>query len=168
MSGERGAALLEILVALAITAMLAGAAAGMLGMGLTTLDRAGAAAARGADALALRRDLGALLTRLSAGPESASGGEEGFRWRGAAPDGAGGWRVGFWRLGEELALERCESLEGPCATETEPRGAARFAYAGADGEWRPDWPAGPAPALIRVTAEGGEMIFAPRVGGAAR
>lgn len=167
MSGERGAALLEILVALAIAGMLAAAAAGLLRMGLTTLERAGAASERGSEALALRRDLGAILARLSTGPEAALGAEDGFRWRGAAPE-AGGWRVGIWRLSADLALESCPDFSAPCAEVTAGRANARFAYAGVDGVWRPEWPLAAAPALIRVTTDIAEMIFAPRVAGASR
>lgn len=172
---ERGAALLEIIIALAITAMLAGAAGGVVRLGLTTLERAGDAAARGGAGLVLRRDLALMLTRIDAAPfgqQAAIGGPEWFSWRGVTPGPDGAWRGGFWRLSrDELALERCESLEGPCAPDGEPRApgaSARLSYAGPDGLWRADWPAGPAPDLIRVQLKGAEIIAAPRVRGASQ
>lgn len=170
---ERGAALLEIIVALAITALLAGAAGGVVRLGLTTLERAGAAAARSGAGLVLRRDIALMLTRIDAAPGGeavAVGGPEAVLWRGVTPGPDGAWRGGFWRLaGDELTLEACESLEGPCEPDGAPRapGAkALFAYAGPDGIWRDDWPAGSAPNLIRVQIDDAEIIAAPPARGA--
>ncbi|WP_340107462.1 hypothetical protein [Pikeienuella sp. HZG-20] len=176
---ERGAALLEVLIAVALTALLAGAAGGIVRFGLGALERAGAASDRGAEALALRREIFEMLARIDREtPEAAaiSGDADAATWRGVVPGADGEWRSGIWRLsGRGLALERCETLRGPCAPDPAARkreAAARFSYGDGAGGWRDDWPAGGAPELIRLRFGAGapldEIVVAPRVRGAAR
>ncbi len=166
--GERGAALLDVLVALALTGMLAGAVGGMLRAGLLTTERAGARSEAGAAALLLRRELTGLLATIEAATPEAGpsfrADAEGLRWRGVDPDdGAARWL----RLTPDLALGRCEGPDGPCE-DAPPEGPAAFAFLDAEGAWREDWPLGAPPALIRVTAGADEILIAPRILGAQR
>lgn len=173
---ESGAALLEVLIAVALAAMLAGAAGGVVRFGLTAIERAGAASDRGSAALSRRRAIADMLTRIdraAPGAPAFEGAAHGVRWRGVVIDASGEWRSGIWRLsGSGLALSRCRSFDGPCPAEADLRAAStdvRFAYAGADGEWREEWPPGAPPMLIRLmlsdsagsTAPLGEIIIAP-------
>lgn len=167
---ERGAALMDAMLALALAGMIAGAAGGLIRAGLVALERAGESAAQGAETLTLRRALADPLARIDA-PFSGNAAE--MTWRGVIPH-EGAWRSGVWRLeAGTLALASCPDFTSPCAPETAPWPApgapARFAYAGADGRWREDWPVGEAPALIRVSFSEGmkEIIVAPRITGAA-
>ncbi|MFV0476035.1 MAG: hypothetical protein ACK5MQ_17805 [Pikeienuella sp.] len=171
MSGsERGASLLEAMIAVALAAMIAAAAAGIIRFGLTVVERAEAASARGAAALALRRGLADMLTRIdraAPGAPAFTGDPGAMTWRGPAPGPDGGWRGGVWRIESAgLALSECKAFDGPCAVAA-PRaeGVARFDYAGSDGEWRGDWPLGDAPELIRIRLGEAEILIAPRTRG---
>lgn len=169
---EAGATLMETLVALAITALLAAAVAQTTGFGLTTMDRVGAASARGAAALAARREAADALSRIDAGADAFAGDPAAVVWRGVLPDDAGGWRSGRWRW-SGAGLAACPAAAGAPCDEPVAFGppAPVFAFAGADGLWRDDWPEGPAPRLIRIS--GGEgapaaIIVSPRIYGAQR
>lgn len=173
---ENGAALLDAMIALALAAMIAGAAGGVIRAGLFALERAGESSAQGEEALTLRRALADALTRIDRAQNNTPafmGGAGHMTWRGVLPSD-GGWRSGVWRLeGNTLALARCPDFMSSCERRNAPwpasKSPVRFAYAGADGEWRGDWPAGEAPALIRLEFSGAleEIIIAPRVMGAA-
>lgn len=174
---ESGAALLDAMIAVALAAMAAAAAGGAIRAGLGVIERAGEASSRSAAHFGLARAVSAALSRIDpAAPErpALAGDATEFRWRGVLPGPEGEWRSGIWRIeGAELALARCPDFTSPCETEYAPwplrDDAVRFAFAGADGLWREDWPTGPAPALIRLrfAKSGGEIIVSPRVTGAA-
>lgn len=168
---ERGAALLEVLLALAITALIAAAAAGVAGFGLGAVERAREAADRSGEALALRRELSDALIRIAPadGAPSARGSDTVLDWRGVMPEGEG-WRSGSWRLGPPGAtLYRCAAFGEECERmRSLAEGELRFAYARDDGEWRATWPRGGPPALIRAALGGTRIIVAPRTTGAAR
>lgn len=170
---ERGGALLEALIALGITAMLAAAVSQTGRFGLSMIERADAAAQTSGALLAERRRLADLLSRIDAetpGRPVFAGDAAAMRWRGVAPDDAGGWRAGVWRLTaaeDALILSRCEAMDdAPCAEEARFAPAGPFAYAGPDGAFAGDWPAGAAPALIRLGDDG--LTAQPRVSGALR
>ena len=163
---ERGAALLEVLIAVAITAMLAAALTQATRFGLTVVERVEASADASTEALIARRKLADLLTRLDpekADRDSAVGDAAAFEWHGAIA-GDDGWRAGVWRLqitGGEGQLSQCPALQAPEACEVRDTFPAEgpLAYAAADGVFVSDWPAGPPPHQIRV----GEQVFAPRI-----
>ena len=166
---ERGAALLEVLIAVAITAMLAAALAQATRFGLTVVERVQTTTDATTGALISRRKLADLLTRLDptkADRDSASGDASTFVWHGVAATDVG-WRSGVWRLqtsGNEAELSACVELDATdgCEIQDSFAIAGPFAYAAADGVFVSDWPAGPPPHLIRV----GDHVFAPRVLGA--
>lgn len=164
---ERGATVLEVVIALAITALLAASATQITGFGLSTLDRATAASARGGDALAARRTLADAFSRISAGDDVFAANEEAITWRGALP-GAAGWRVGVWRLtlgdGE---FARCEAVGDATCDPTDELAIAvsAAAFEDAAGTQTGVWPKGPAPALIVLETASGLVEIAPRVRG---
>ena len=168
-SSERGAALLEVLIAVAITAMLAAALAQATRFGLTVVERAQASSATSTEALIARRKLTDLLTRLDpekADRDSTQGDGETFEWHGVASD-QDGWRSGVWRLQVSDGLGElsvCPALDQPdlCELQDSLPVSGPFAYAAADGDFVSEWPAGPPPHLIRL----GDLVFAPRVLGA--
>ena len=163
---ERGAALLEVLIAVAVTAMLAAALTQATRFGLTVVERAEASANASNEALAARRKLADLLTRLDPGKadrDSTFGDAAAFEWHGVGA-GDAGWRAGVWRLqivDLEGILSLCPALRRPDACDAQGRFPLKgpLAYADADGVFVSDWPPGPPPYQIRV----GEQVFAPRV-----
>ena len=163
---ERGAALLEVLIAVAITAMLAAALAQTTRFGLTVAQ---ASASGSAEALIARRKLADLLTRMDpekADRDSAAGDAAVFEWHGVGPSDDG-WRAGAWRLQivENMGeLSTCPALNSPedCVVLDNIPVTGAFAYAAADGLFVAEWPAGPPPNLIRI----GDQVIAPRVLGA--
>lgn len=171
MSGgsERGAALLEVLIAVAITAMLTAALAQATRFGLTVVERTQTSAAASGEALIARRKLADLMTRLDpekADRDSAQGDAAAFEWHGVAA-AADGWRSGVWRLqisGYIGELSLCPALNDPAACDAQDSipVAGPFAYAAADGVFIAEWPPGPPPHLIRI----GDQVFAPRALGA--
>lgn len=170
-SREDGATLLEVLIALAIASLVAASAAGVARFGVTAIERAEAAAERSSEALILRRRVAEALTRVDpegpSGP-AALGSADAFVWRGAIARGET-WSGGWWRLAaaDGLTLERCDGANAGDCEEIERLGGgdARLAYAGSDGVWLDEWPAGRAPHLIRITVGGQESFVAPRVMG---
>lgn len=168
---EKGAALLEVLIAVAITAMVAAALTQVTRFGLTVVERAQASSATSTETLIARRELADLLTRMDpekADRDNARGDAQSFEWHGAAPAEAG-WSVGVWRL--EVAENRsdlasCEALGDPatCTPHKTLAVGGALAYAAADGVFVEDWPPGPPPALIRI----GDQVIAPRALGATR
>lgn len=168
---EKGAALLEVLIAIAITAMIAAALTEATRFGLTVVERAQASSATMTDALLARRRLADLLTRMDpekADRDGAQGDARSFEWHGVAPID-GGWRGGVWRLqltdGEgELSL--CPELNAAaeCVTQERFPITGALAYAAADGVFVDAWPAGPPPVLVRI----GDQVIAPRILGASR
>ncbi|MEM8755154.1 MAG: prepilin-type N-terminal cleavage/methylation domain-containing protein [Pseudomonadota bacterium] len=169
MSGERGATLMETLVALGVASLLAAAVTQTTGFGLTVLDRAREASSDGVEALRARRELSAALARVELADGALTGDASTVSWRGAAPDPESGeWSTGLWRWrAGDGALSLCAAPD-ECGEER-PFGPAdaTLAYAGSDGVWRDDWTGGPPPRLIRATHEGGEIVVAPRLWGAA-
>lgn len=160
MKGERGATLLETLIALAITGLLSAAVVQMTGFGLRVVERGEAATAAASAAFGDERRLRDALT----GMEGAgfSGDAAGLIWRGPGPDGAGG----LWRLDQDGRVAACPGRRCEAAADwlTEP--VAAFAFAEEDSAWAEEWEEGPPPALIRLTLAGGDVIVAPRVRGA--
>lgn len=173
MSGrsEKGAALLEVLIAVAITAMLAAALAQATRFGLTVIERVQASDGASTEALIARRTIADLLTHIDpeeADRDSAQGTAETFEWHGAVA-GGDGWVTGVWRLqvsDTEGQLSRCASFGQPstCTQQQVIAIKGPFAYAAADGVFVTDWPPGPPPHLIKV----GDQVIAPRVLMAAR
>lgn len=166
---ERGAALLEVLIAVAITAMLAAALAQTTRFGLTVVERAQASASGSAEALIARRKLADLLTRMDpekADRDSAMGDATAFEWHGLGL-AKGQARAGVWRLQiiENMGeLSTCPALNAPedCVVLDSIPVSGPFAYAAADGVFLSEWPAGPPPHLVRI----GDQVIAPRVLGA--
>ncbi len=167
---EKGAALLEVLIAVAITAMLAAALAQATRFGLTVIERVQASDAASTDALIARRTIADLLTHIDpekADRDSAQGSAKAFEWHGAVAGGGaggGGWETGVWRLQiseNEGQLSRCGNFGDPstCTQRQVIAISGPFAYAASDGVFVSEWPAGPPPNLIRV----GEQVVAPRV-----
>lgn len=163
---EKGAALLEVLIAVAITAMLAAALAQATRFGLTVIERVQASDNASTEALIARRTIADLLTHID--PEkvdrdSARGSEDTFEWHGAVVGGSG-WETGIWRLQiaeTEAQLSRCATFGEPstCTQQQVIAIKGPLAYAASDGVFISDWPPGPPPHLIRV----GEQVVAPRV-----
>ncbi len=159
---ERGAALLEVLLALMLTAALAVALAATARFGLAATDRAQSAGAAIEAAERDRRRLGALWRGLTA----AAGGPARVFWLGTDADAP---RWGLWRLeivGAAARLSLCDGDDprapGPCgAAETMRLPASRLAYAGPDGAFAAEW-AGGAPALIALEGLEGRLVVAPR------
>ncbi|MDG1973124.1 MAG: hypothetical protein P8I56_19465 [Paracoccaceae bacterium] len=162
---EKGAALLEVLIAVAITAMLAAALTQVTRFGLSVIERVQTANSSSTEALIARRTLSDLLTRIDPGKadrDTAQGDRESFQWYGAAPDGDA-WRTGIWRLqttGDQSELSLCVEFGVPatCSIESTIQALGPFAYAPADGVFADVWPAGPPPHLIRI----GDHVFTPR------
>ena len=166
---EQGAALLEVLIAVAITAMLAAALSQATRFGLTVVERAQASGNASSEALVTRRNLAKLLTHLDpekADRDSAWGNASTFEWHGLAMAGDG-LRSGVWRLqvtDNEMELSTCPALNQPenCDVRKRFTVSGAFAYAASDGVFTSEWPAGPPPRQIRL----GDLVFAPRVLGA--
>lgn len=173
MNGERGATLMETLIAVAITAVLAAAIAQVSGFGLTTLDRAQAASARGIDALRVQRTVAETLARIGRGDDALTGDAETMTWRGVVAGESGGWRAGAWRWrAADGVIARCDDDDCEDIGRFGPAGAV-LSYAGPDGAWRDEWVGGPAPHLVRITAAQHTgvprvIVVAPRIHGAAR
>lgn len=164
-AGEKGATLLEVLIALAITSLLATAVSQVAGLGLRTVERAETASTRSTAAYFDDRRIRDRLALIDAGERSFAGAPDAIRWRGPGEDGA----AGVWRLGADGGLAACPALDAIRCDPAEPLLESQieaFAYAGPDGAWRADWPPGAPPALIRLTLGGREIVVAPRVGGA--
>ncbi len=177
---ERGAALLEVLIALALTAMMAAALSGVTGFGLRAVERAEAGSIRMTDHLIGRRALSDALARIGTGPageDSFLGTPDRMAWHGVmdaetTPEGATAWQISA----RDMQLSGCVSLDGAgCEPVTKLRLApARFAYSGSDGIWQDEWSGAAPPALIRITTGNGgtaaarEVIVAPRITGATR
>ncbi len=168
---EKGAALLEVLIAVAITAMLAASMAQATRFGLTVIERVQTSNATSTEALIARRTIANLLTHLDpekADRDSAQGDAESFEWHGAVADGTG-WRTGIWRLQRvenQTRLSRCASFSEPstCVEQEVVAIDGALSYAASDGVFISEWPAGPPPHLIRF----GAQVIAPRALGAAR
>ncbi len=163
--GERGATLLETLIALAIAGLLAATATQIAGFGLSAVERAEATAARSAAAYLYDRQLRDRLAAMDDGAASFRGGPKELRWRGPGDDGA----AGIWRLDAEGAVAACPAIDASRCDAAAPwlaQGVDAFAYAGPDGAWRDEWQAGPAPDLIRISHGAWEIVIAPRVRGA--
>lgn len=162
---ERGGVLLETVLALALTAMLAVAAAAATRFAADALDRAAARAAAAAQAHAADRRLRATLRLI--GPEAGLVGDAAaMAWRGVGPDGA----AGLWRLsaqGGALTLARCAAGAPPsprdCAEAADfgPADPAGLRYAGADGEEIRDWRAADPPVRIVVIRAATRLAVAP-------
>jgi hypothetical protein len=158
---ERGAALLEVLLALTLTAAMAAALAATARFGLAATDRAQAAGAETEAAGRDRRRLAALWRGLT----DATGGPTAVVWLGADADAP---RWGLWRLeiaGGAARLAPCAGEDprapGPCgAAEPLLLPATRLAYAGANGVLGPEWREG-APALIALEGAA-RLVVAPR------
>lgn len=175
--GESGAALLDAMIALALTAILAAAASGVIRAGLGVVERAKEESSRSVAEFRLSRAVSAAFARIDPiAPErpALAGDARELRWRGVLPGPDGEWRSGIWRIeGDDLALARCPDFISPCKEEDAPwppqEDPARFAYAGADGIWRETWPAGAAPHSIRLRFDRSEaeIFVSPRISGAA-
>lgn len=169
--GEKGAALLEVLIAVAITAMLAAAMAQATRFGLTVIERVQASDGASTDALIARRALTDILTHIDpekADRDSTQGDGQSFEWHGAVADGEG-WETGIWRLQiteNQGELLRCSVFGdvSSCVAEQTIAIEGPFSYAASDGVFFEEWPAGAPPHLIRI----GAQVIAPRVLGAAR
>lgn len=168
---EKGAALLEVLIAVAITAMLAASLAQATRFGLTVIERVQASSDASTDALIARRTVADLFTRIDpekADRDSAQGDEKAFEWHGAVA-GGDGWQTSVWRLhvtenGGQLS--RCATFDEPatCVKQEVIAIEGPFTYAASDGIFISNWPAGPPPHLIKV----GAQVIAPRALGAAQ
>lgn len=166
---ETGAALLEVLIAVAITAMLAASLAQATRFGLTVIERVQNTTGASTDALIARRAIADLLTRIDpekADRDSAQGNADEFEWYGAVTDGDG-WSTGLWRLQISESggqLSRCTIFGEPssCVPQKVIALDGPFAFAASDGVFSSDWPAGPPPHLVRI----GSQVIAPRVFGA--
>ncbi|MEM7270631.1 MAG: prepilin-type N-terminal cleavage/methylation domain-containing protein [Pseudomonadota bacterium] len=170
MSNERGSTLLETLIALSLTAMIAAALSQATGLGLRVTERVSATNVEAVDRLSALRRVAELLERIDpSSPDgvAAVGQSDVFRWRGVALTGDGRWRAGVWSLDAFGELSACEGFEGQC----EPRDVfdAELAFEfWSENEWTADWPAGPAPEMIRVTINETTTIVTPRSSGARR
>lgn len=160
MKGERGATLLETLIALAITGLLSAAVVQMTGFGLRVVERGEAVTASASGAFADERRLRDALSAMEGA--GFSGDAAGLIWRGPGPDGAGG----VWRLDREGRVASCPG--GRCETGADWLKAPidGFAFAEEDGAWVEEWDEGAPPALIRLTLVSREVVIAPRVRGA--
>ncbi len=168
---EKGAALLEVLIAVAITAMMAAALAQATRFGLTVIERVQASSAGSADALVDRRRIAMLLSRMDpekSDADSAQGDASSFEWHGPFPD-SDGWRTGVWRLqvvDNASDLLYCDAFGQPstCRVEETINAPGPYAFAAADGVFVDIWPAGPPPNLIKL----GDLVITPRVLGASQ
>ncbi len=168
---EKGAALLEVLIAVAITAMMAATLAQATRFGLTVIERVQTSSAGSTDTLIARRRIATLLSRMDpekSDSDSAQGDADSFEWYGPAPEGDG-WRSGVWRLqvtDGASNLSYCEAFGQPstCKVEETINLPGPYAFAAADGVFTDIWPAGPPPHLIRL----GDLVISPRVLGASR
>ena len=168
--GQSGAALMEVLIALAITAMLAAALTQATRFGLTVIERAQKASAASTSALIDRRRLAWMLSRIEMAqperPTALATATDGFMWRG--PGDVGG-KTEIWRItstDDALMLLTCDAFSdrATCEVAGQLGPNAKITVAGADGEFLEDWPPGPAPSLIRI----GDQVIAPRLNGALR
>ena len=168
--GQSGAALMEVLIALAITAMLAAALTQATRFGLTVIERTQAASAASTSALINRRRLAWMLSRIEMAqpdlPTAAATATDGFTWRGPGDEGG---KTGIWRItstDEALMLLMCDAftIRATCEVAGQLGPSAKIALAGIDGEFREEWPPGPAPSVIRI----GDQVIAPRLNGAVR
>lgn len=163
---EKGAALLEVLIAIAITAMLAASLAQATRFGLTVIERVQASDDASTKDLIARRTIADILTHIDpekADRDSTQGSANAFEWHGAVA-GGDGWKTGVWRLqitDTEGLLSRCASFSDPSTCKQQQVIAVKgpLAYAASDGIFVSEWPPGPPPHLIKV----GEQVVAPRV-----
>ena len=166
--GERGATLLEVVVALAITAMIAAAATQLSAFGLRSLERAGEASSEETARLIERRRITEIFARISRGDDVFEADEREIRWRGARLSETGFWRSGVWRLDlASGAIERCEDMADRACESDDAVIAAPLAasFAGPDGAFEADWRRGPAPTLIAFESGEARIVTAPRVRG---
>ncbi|MEL7462562.1 MAG: prepilin-type N-terminal cleavage/methylation domain-containing protein [Pseudomonadota bacterium] len=158
MNGEKGATLMEVLIALSITAMLAAAVTQMTGFGLRVVERGERASSGTAAALSDER---ALRDALTGARGAFTGDASGFQWRGGGPEDAASWRLDI-----KGRIAACAGNE--CGPPRPWLGApvSSFAYAGPDGVFADEWANEAPPHLIRIGLEDREIIVAPRIRGA--
>lgn len=170
---ERGAALLEVLIALALTALMAAALSGVTGFGLSALERAQSGSARMTDAMLERRNLTDALSRMTIvqGQASLIGTPESMIWRGMISDSDGTWVPTIMRLrARDMEMSSCADMDATdCEVMSTARNAsATFSYAGPDGIWLPEWSDTALPALVRIATPESLIIASPRSTGGQR
>jgi hypothetical protein len=168
--GEGGAALLEALIALALTALLAAAVASAAGLGLDAADRARETARASGTALIAERRLRGLIARLD--PETGvAAGPARLVFRAVAEDADGVPQDRLRRLSSSrgrLILAACGGGDpvapGPCAPAEDlgPAPTRPFTYADAAGAFAPNWDGPAPPSLIAVEVAGRRIVAAPR------
>jgi len=189
MNRRSGLTLLELLISLAILAMIMAAIAGAMGLGLRMLDRSAGLSAT-ADDIALRVRLRGLIEQALPPAQIApfevafKGTPTGFAFttlsaKGMAPQAAAlRVRVTVGAvIGYEVNLLDDAGTETPFVTATLATGAQNVDVEYYDaslspGQWLPDWPDDARlPALIRITGEDAtpdwpEFTVAPLLGAA--
>ncbi|MEM7544352.1 MAG: hypothetical protein AAF367_02355 [Pseudomonadota bacterium] len=175
---QTGAALLEVVIALALTAMIAATLTGITGFGLASVEQAEDASTDSAARLVERRSITNMLARIAApGPDEPSlvGTPTDLIWRGVIPAADGGWQSGIWSLdAEEGALRRCAAMaRDSCMGEPflslgQIDNDQILTYQLRSGDWSEDWSGDGLPEVIRIQSEASKIDIAPRVGGAAR
>ena len=159
MKAEKGATLMEVLIALAITAMIAAGVTQMTGFGLRVVERGERASADTVSALQDERLLRDALTRADGAFE---GEPSEIRWRGAGPDDD----ASAWRLDAEGRIAACDADGCGQPQAWISASIERFAYAGADGNFAESWSGERPPHLISIDFAGRNIVIAPRIRGA--
>ncbi|MEL6794923.1 MAG: prepilin-type N-terminal cleavage/methylation domain-containing protein [Pseudomonadota bacterium] len=159
MRREKGATLMEALVALAITALLAASVAQIAGFGLRVVERGERASSATAAALRDERLLREALTRADGAFE---GDATGFRWRGPGADAD----AASWRLLEDGRIAPCAAEDCGAPRDWLAARPSGFAYAGADGVFGEDWRGAAPPHAIRIDFADRAILVAPRIRGA--
>ena len=162
MKGERGATLLEVLIALSITGLVAAAVTQMSGFGLRVVERGQSASSASASAFGDERRLRDALTALSPVESAFAGDADGFAWAGIGRDE----EAARWRLSLDGRLAACPASRCGPPNEWLSAPLRQVAYAGPDGIFADEWRGGAAPDLIRISTSFGDIVIAPRVRGA--
>ena len=159
MSGERGATLLEVLIALAITAIIAASVTQMTGFGLRTVERAERRSVDGAARIADERRLRDTLALIE--PQGFAADDDGFTWRGPGPSS----EAAAWRLSRDGRIAACDASGCGSARQWIASQIGDIEFAGSDGVFLPEWRSADAPHLIRIGVADGEVVIAPRARG---
>lgn len=175
---QSGAALLEVVIALALTAMIAATLTSITGFGLSAIERTEHQSANTQSELGNRRSIGDILARISApipGSPTMNGQTDQLTWRGVLFDEDGAWQSGFWQLKvADMTIRQCQTLDAEACTSSENitleqhDDNAKLSYRDRSGTWRDNWDGDGLPYLIRLSGDRSTIQIAPRVTGAQR